>query len=55
MIVEHMVESPCFDLVALDAVFDLLRSVAMEVVGLTLHWSYPAIEEEQLFESVRLG
>jgi hypothetical protein len=48
MCIEDSVEAFRFVLVTPHAVFDVLRSVSGEVIGLSLHWAYSCIQEEEL-------
>ena len=47
MFIEYIVQPSGFVLVAVDAIWDLLRCIAVEVVGLTLHGTYTGIKEEK--------
>ena len=47
MLVQHSIEPSGFILVSIDAVLDLFRCVAEEVVRLALHWAHTSIQEEE--------
>ena len=47
VLVEDAVESPRLVLVPVDAVFDMLRGVAGEVIRLALHWAHAGVQEEE--------